>query len=75
MQRHIDIMEKQIQLKDPLLRANNLMTFELLTREEADKEMQVAKDQVKTYKEALRQRDQLVKEKDDEIKELKEQCW
>ncbi|KAF9532149.1 hypothetical protein CPB83DRAFT_847298 [Crepidotus variabilis] len=69
-ERLIDDLEKQLQRKDPLLRTNKNAVFELLTREEADKEMQKLKDQTKTYQDAIHQRDQLSKQADEEIKSL-----
>jgi hypothetical protein len=43
----------------------------LLTREEANKETQGFREQLKSYQDALRERDQIVKEKDGEIGGLK----
>lgn len=44
--------------------------FELLTRDEADKEMEKLQNQLKSYKEALRERDQSLKDKDEQIQAL-----
>ena len=64
-------MREQLVRKDPLLRTNKNSVFELLTREEVNKETQALRDQVKTYQEAIRERDQIVKDRDEEISGLK----
>jgi len=65
-----DVME-QLERKDPLLRTGTRSVFEILTREEADKENKGLRDQLRSYKEVLGQRDQHLKERDEEITILK----
>ena len=50
---------------------NTNSAFELLTREEANKETQALRDQLKASQDAIRQRDQIVEDKDEEIGRLK----
>lgn len=67
----INDLQQQLSRKDPLLRTNKNAVFELLTREEADKETKALRDQINSYREAVRERDQRIKQKDEENEELR----
>ena len=67
----ISDLRERLSLKDPLLRMNKNSAFELLTREEANRETQTLQDQVKSYQDAIQERDQIIKGKDEEITGLK----
>ena len=64
-------LKERLAQKDPLLRVNKNSAFELLTREEADRESQTLRDQVKSYQDAIQERDRIIKGKDEEIDTLK----
>ncbi|KAF8965292.1 hypothetical protein BDZ97DRAFT_1918430 [Flammula alnicola] len=58
--------------KDTLFRPGKTAVFELLTREEADREMQNLQQQLKSYKDAIQERDQRLKEMEEEVKDLQQ---
>lgn len=58
---------------DPLLRSGKTAVFELLTREEADKETEKLQYQLSTYREALLDREKQIKEKDETIATLEQE--
>lgn len=57
--------------KDPFFRAG--AGFEIITRDEAEKEMEQLQTSLKQYKEVLKERDRQLKEKDEQAEELRQE--
>jgi len=59
--------------KDPLFRAGKSAGFDIMTRDEAEKEMEELQATLKQYKEVLKERDRQLKEKDEQAEELRQE--
>jgi len=59
--------------KDPLFRAGKSAGFDIMTRDEAEKEMEELQATLKQYKEVLKDRDRQLKEKDEQAEELRQE--
>ncbi|KAF9484696.1 hypothetical protein BDN70DRAFT_945406 [Pholiota conissans] len=69
----IEDLKTKLAQSDPLLRSGKKAVFEILTRDEANKEMEKLNAQVKAYKEALLEQTQSLKDKDERIKTLEQE--
>ncbi|KJA27049.1 hypothetical protein HYPSUDRAFT_212722 [Hypholoma sublateritium FD-334 SS-4] len=69
----IEELKVKLAQSDPLLRSGKTAVFELLTREEANKETEKLQNQLSTYREALHDREKQIKEKDDTIATLEQE--
>jgi len=59
--------------KDPFFQAGKSAGFEIMTRDEAEREMEELQTNLKQYKEALKERDRQLKEKDEQAEELRQE--
>ena len=69
----IEELKVKLAQSDPLLRSGKTAVFELLTREEANKETEKLQNQLSTYREALQDREKQIKEKDETIATLEQE--
>ncbi len=69
----IEELKVKLAQSDPLLRSGKTAVFELLTREEANKETANLQNQLSTYREALQDREKQIKERDETIATLEQE--